>query len=71
MLVNERARYWTNVSEEVNEECNTNYTSDQCQSKFNKMVSEYNVSIIIKQDNHILSTLLIDSIFIFKYLRIY
>lgn len=44
MLANERHRYWDNIADHVNSTCDTEYTANQCRTKFAKLVNSYNVT---------------------------
>ena len=46
MLSNERCRYWDNIADHVNNTCDTEYTANQCRTKFAKLVNSYNVNEI-------------------------
>lgn len=39
-----RKKFWRSVAENVNNTCGCNYTGQQCQTKFNGLVTNYHVS---------------------------
>ena len=42
-----RTRFWGSVANTINWECGSNYSDVQCQSKFNGLVTDYNVNKIL------------------------
>lgn len=44
-----KMKFWIKIANEINQEKKTYFTGDQCRIKFNNLVKDYNVSIIIKK----------------------
>ena len=43
-----RRQFWQDLANSINDTCHTNYTGEQCRSKFNSLITDYNVSKLIK-----------------------
>ena len=47
ILGRSRTGFWGSVADTINWECGSNYSGAQCQSKFNGLVTDYNVNKIL------------------------